>query len=233
MGKTSKAKVAIAEDVLSAEDIAAAVEAADAVDNIEEVDVEAAVLEVEKDEAKKKGYKKTKVAKGKTSKKATPKKKAKKDAVPRMSLETNKASEIIVARLGADAHTQFNLDATKKPKADTLKKVMASTLETIDGLDKKTREKAINLFTSLAAGKKPSVYTVVALNVINREGKFTQKELTDHFLGMGYKIGTARRQAGEMVALFPAVGIATREAERGSPVVFNPDSAIAQRVLAL
>lgn len=234
MGQTSKA-ARIEDDVLSEEEIAAAAAAADALENLEEEDVEAAVVEAEKSDAKKKGYEKTKSkTKGKTSKKATPKKAAKKDAAaPRMSLDTHKASEIITTRLGADAHTQFTLITTKKPRADIQKKNMASTLTVIDTLDKKTREKAVNLFTSLAAGKKPSVYTVSALGFLKKAGQFTQKELTDHFLGMGYKIGTARRQAGEMVSLFPVVGIASREAERGSPVVFNTASDIAARILAL
>lgn len=224
----------ISDDLLSDEEIAAAAEAAEAVENVEEVDVESAVAEIEKEEAKAKSYKKSKATKGKTSKRATPKKAgAKKEAAPRMSLETHPASEIITTRLASDHHALFDLDGSKKPTAANLRKTQTSVLEAIDGLDKKSREKAINLFTSLNAEKRPSVYTVAACQFLRKQGEFTLKSLTDHFLGMGYQIGTARRQAGEMVALFPVVGIGTKAAERGSPVVFNEASTLAKAILAL
>src|SRR5210317_279050 len=232
---TKKAKAAVvADDLLTDEEIAAAAEAADAVDNVEEMDVEAAVAEVEKDEAKAKTYKKSKADKATKSKRATPKKAtAKKEAAPRMSLETHPASEIITTRLASDHHALFDLDGSKKPTAANLRNTQTSVLEAIDGLDKKSREKAINLFTSLNAEKRPSVYTVAACQFLKKEGKFTLKSLTDHFLSRGYQIGTARRQAGEMVALFPVVGIATREAERGSPCVYNEASNLAKAILAI
>lgn len=232
---TKKAKTAaVADDLLSDEEIAAAAEAAEAVENVEEVDVEAAVAEVEKEEAKAKSYKKSKADKGTKSKRATPKKAgAKKVAAPRMSLETHPASEIITTRLASDHHALFDLDGSKKPTAANLRNTQTSVLEAIDGLDKKSREKAINLFTSLAAEKRPSVYTVAACRFLKKEGQFTLKSLTDHFLAAGYQIGTARRQAGEMVALFPVVGIGTKAAERGSPVIFNEASTLAQAILSM
>ena len=232
---TKKAPAAaVTDDLLTDEEIAAAAEAAEAVENVEEVDVEAAVAEVEKDEAKAKTYKKSKAKKATKSKRATPKKKgAKKEAAPRMSLETHPASEIITTRLGSDHHALFDLDGSKKPTAANLRRTQTKVLEVIDGLDKKSREKAINLFTSLNAEKRPSVYTVAAAQFLQKEGQFTLKTLTDHFLERGYQIGTARRQAGEMVALFPAVGIATREAERGSPCVKNEASKLLASILAI
>lgn len=225
-----KEKAAPAEDVLSAEELAAAAAAAEAVENVEEVDVEAAVAAVEAEEAKKETYAKS-GTKDKTSAKATPSE-PKKEARPRMSLETHKASEIIVSRLGAASHEQFNLVAGATPKPDALKKAQSTVLGVIDTLDKKTREKAVNLFVALNDGKAPSVYTVSAIRFLQSQGSMTLKTLTDHFLASGYKIGTARRQAGEMIALLPVVGVGSREATRGAPVVFNKDSEIARRVLA-
>lgn len=234
MASTKKARAAVADDLLSDEEIAAAAEAAEAIENVEEVDVEAAVAEVEKEEAKAKTYSKSKAAKSKASKRATPKGKSEKaPAAPRMSLETHPASEIITTRLGSDHHALFDLDGSKKATAANLRKTQTSVLERIDTLDKKSREKAINLFTSLAAEKRPSVYTVAACRFLAKEGQFTLKSLTDHFLAAGYQIGTARRQAGEMVALFPVVAIGTKAAERGSPVVYNEASTLAKAILAL
>lgn len=221
-----KAKAAPAEDVLSAEELEAAAAAAEAAENVEEVDVEAAVAEVEADEARKETYSKTKAGKEKAAK-------PEKVARPRMSLETHQASEIIVTRLGENSHQQFNLVHGANPKPATLRKTQTSVLEVIDTLDKKTREKAVNLFTSLNDSKAPSVYTVAAIRFLKAQGEMTLKTLTEHFLSMGYKIGTARRQAGEMIALLPVVGVGTREAVRGAPVVFNADSEIAHRVLEL
>ena len=224
---TKKAK-AVSDDLLTDEAIAEAAAAAEAVETAEEVDVDAAVAEVEKEEAKKRSYKKTKATKAAKSKKAEPKKKAQ----PRMSLETHKASDIITTRLGSDHHGLFDLDGSKKATPANLRKTQAATLEAIDTLDKKSREKAVNLFTSLAAERRPSVYTVAAAKFLKKQGEFTLKSLTDHFLEAGYKIGTARRQAGEMVALFPVVGIATRASERGSPCVMNADSNLLKQILA-
>lgn len=234
MAKTNKARKPVVEDVLTDEDIAAAAEAIDSADDAQEEDVVAAVAEVEKKEtikkvrkgAAKKAAKKAK-AKGK-KKAATPKAKA----APRMSLETNAASEIINSRLASDHHALFDLDGRLKATPANLRKQQAGTLELIDGLDKKSREKAVNLFTSLANAKRPSVYTYMAAQFLKKEKQFTQKTLTDHFLEAGYKIGTARRQAGEMVSLFPAVGIASREAERGSPCIANPASKLLPLILA-
>ena len=231
MGTSKKAAAAaVAEDVLTEEEIAAAAEAAEAMENVEEVDVEAAVAEVEKEETKKAIHSKAKSKKA-TSKKATPKK-AKKEAAPRMSLQTHPASEIITTRLGSDHHVLFDLDGSKKQTAANLRKTQGAVLAALDEVDKKTREKGVNLFTSLAGERRPSTYTYAATKFLKAKGEMTLKTLTDHFLEAGYAIGTARRQAGEMMVLFPIVGIGTRADERGAPVVFNDNSVLAGKILA-
>lgn len=226
MGRKSSAKAAakpVVDDVLTDEDIEKAAAIAEASDNADEASVESAVAEVEtKDAAAKANAKPTGDAKAE--------KPAKEPAAPRMSLATHSASEIITARLGSDHSGLFDLDGSKKPTAANLRKTQAVTLAAIDGLDKKSREKAINLFVSANNEKAPSVYTRMACSLLQTKGEFTQKSLTDFYLAAGYMIGTARRQAGEMVALFPVVGIVTKASERGSPCVRNDASTLYQAI---
>jgi len=221
MAKANRKSKTVVDDVLSEDEIAAAVAAAEAGDEANEADVESAAAEVEKIES----VAKARSAKATTEEDATGAAVPKAPAVPRMSLDTHKASEIIVARLGGtDHHGIFDLDGSKKVTAANLRKTQEVTMVAIDALDKKAREKAINLFVSVNAERAPSVYTRMACTLLASKGQFTQKDLTDYYLVAGYKIGTARRQAGEMVALFPVVGICTKEAERGSPCVLNKAS---------
>ena len=255
MDKNAKAKPAVkpADDVLTDEAIEKAAAIAEASDGADEADVENAVAIVEADDAvaetkaqKAKRLKKERIAKNKKDKadakaktktggeKTTgdEKPETKEPAAPRMSLETHLASDIITTRLGSDHHSLFDLivGRWKKPSKANLLKSQADTLVAIDGLDKKSREKAINLFVSANNEKAPSVYTRMAVSMLEAEGEFTQKSLTDFYMTAGYKIGTARRQAGEMVALFPVVGIVTKEAERGSPCVRQDASTLYQAI---
>ncbi len=231
MGRKSAAKAKpeaalVVDDVLTDEEISTAAAIAEASDNADEADVESAVAEVETTDAVAEANA-AKTGGAPVSAKATPKE----PAAPRMSLETHSASEIITARLGSDHSTLFNLVGKwDKPTAKQLRGSQATTLAAIDKLDKKSREKAINLFVSASNEKAPSVYTRIACSLLQSKGEFTQKSLTDHYLAAGYMIGTARRQAGEMVALFPVVGIVTKADERGSPCIRCDESTLYQAI---
>lgn len=231
-----------ADDVLTDEAIEKAASIAEASDNADEADVSSAVAQAETTdavaEANSKDKPETKAAKAKRIKaeKAAAKKakaEAKEPAAPRMSLETHTASDIITTRLGSDHHSLFDLvvGRWKNATAANLRKSMTDTLAAIDKLDKKSREKAVNLFVSANNEKAPSVYTRMAVSVLEVDGEFTQKSLTDSYMKAGYKIGTARRQAGEMVALFPVVGIVTKADERGSPCVRQDASTLYQAII--
>jgi len=245
MGKaTAKPAAKPADDVLTDEAIEEAATIAEASDNADEADVESAVATAETADAvaevnadikpETKAQKKKRLAAEKIAVKAAEKAdaKPKEPAAPRMSLETHTASDIITTRLGSDHHSLFDLivGRWKNPTAANLRKSMADTLAAIDKLDKKSREKAINLFVSANNEKAPSVYTRMAVSMLEKAGEFTQKSLTDFYLAAGYKIGTARRQAGEMVALFPVVGIVTKDAERGSPCIRQDASTLYQAI---
>lgn len=227
-GKNAATEKTPIDDVLSDEEISAAAAVAEASDNANEADVEGAVAEVETTDAIAKANAKT-TGDAKPTAKATPKE----PAAPRMSLATHSASEIITARLGSDHHDLFDLivGRWKNPTAKNLRASQEATLTAIDGLDKKAREKAINLFVSANNEKAPSVYTRMAVALLKSKGEFTQKSLTDHYLAAGYMIGTARRQAGEMVSLFPVVGIVTKADERGSPCVRQDSSSLYQAII--
>ena len=146
--------------------------------------------------------------------------KIKKVRTPRVSMSAGvKASDVIKA--SCDQSTLEALLGDTKQAASP--EHVEATLAKIDTLDKKSREKATNLFSSVKAGKKPSVYinqTVEALI----GSPLTLKGLTDYFIAAKYKIGTARRQASEMFALLPVVNIAIRDGGRGSAMSLNSDS---------
>lgn len=152
--------------------------------------------------------------------------KQKKARQPRMSLITHKASEIIRQVIGANT---IVLSKDEEFTSDDLE----ATLARIDSLDKKSREKAINLFSAYVAGKKPSVYTKQAIDALRASGTLSMKDLVATYQTVyGYKPGTAKRQASEMFALFPVVGIAKRESVRGAPLTLNDQSAIVEKVIA-
>ena len=174
--KAKTAAAPVIDDVLSDEEIAQAAAIAEASDDADEADVESAVAQAETADAVAEVHTEkslTKKQKAAAKKKAAAEKraaakaaKAKKDAkapkepaAPRMSLETNSASDIITTRLGSDHHDLFNLveGRWKKPTSANLRKSMTDTLSAIDKLDKKSREKAINLFVSANNEKATSV----------------------------------------------------------------------------
>jgi hypothetical protein len=146
-------------------------------------------------------------------------KKEKAPRAPRLSLVTHKASDIIAssgASIGGIVLTTGG------------ERLEGEALTAIDRLDKKTREKAVNLVTSMASGKRPSVYTVQAIKALRSSGgTLSLKGLVDYYLTQcSYKPGTARRQASEMFALFPAFRIASKEAGKGTPLVLNEESIV-------
>lgn len=146
-------------------------------------------------------------------------KKEKAVRTPRLSLVTHKASDIIAASGAAIGGIVLTTDGSK---------LEGELLSAVDKLDKKTREKAVNLVTSMAASKRPSVYTVQAVKALrNAGGTLSLKGLVDYYLTQcSYKPGTARRQASEMFALFPVFRIASKEAGKGTPLVLNEESVV-------
>ncbi|TXN08949.1 hypothetical protein FV222_00320 [Methylobacterium sp. WL103] len=86
---------------------------------------------------------------------------------------------------------------------------------------KKVREKFENLLVSVAGNRAPSTYTVICFKALMASGEVTGAELTGALKSSGLGEGTARSQSGQLMALFPAVKIAT---PAGNKLTVNPDS---------
>lgn len=96
---------------------------------------------------------------------------------------------------------------------------------------KKVAEKFDNLLISAAAGKAPSKFTMDCYRALKAKEAITSAELVAVLTssekksgGATYNIGTARSQAGQIMSLFPALKIATRE---GNKITLNKGSTLA------
>lgn len=91
----------------------------------------------------------------------------------------------------------------------------------------KVAEKFENLFTSLSAGKAPSVYIMSAFKLLLEKGTMTSADLVGAYKLAGLGEGTARSQSGQIMNLFAAVKIADRT---GQTLTLRADSNIAERL---
>lgn len=123
----------------------------------------------------------------------------------RMTFETPSAA--IRHYMGADP---IVLDATvpESDYADHETVVLAQ----IDGLAKKVKEKAVNVFVAVSKGdaSKLSNYTQIAFDALKESGTIDSAGLKKAYEAK-YSSGTAAAQAQQMFALFPALRIARRE----------------------
>lgn len=94
----------------------------------------------------------------------------------------------------------------------------------------KVAEKFENLLMSLAAGKLPSRYTVVAYKALAARKTLTSADLVGAYKAEGLKEGTARSQSGQMMNLFSTLQIADRS---GQTLTLREDSNLAARLNAL
>lgn len=96
---------------------------------------------------------------------------------------------------------------------------------------KKVGEKFDNLFISLGRNVLPSTTVVQCFQKLLLTGVASSADLITHLrTTSGYTPGTASAQAQQVMALFPAVGLAHR---KGSTLELNADSCIAERLKAL
>jgi hypothetical protein len=96
----------------------------------------------------------------------------------------------------------------------------------------KIAEKFDNLFTAVASGKLPSVYTMIGFRLLDANKKITSGDLIaalkTELANCGE--GTARSQCGQLMNLFAAVGIADRS---GNTLELRSDSLLAERIREL
>lgn len=94
----------------------------------------------------------------------------------------------------------------------------------------KIAEKFDNLFTSLNSGHKPSRYTQIAFELLDKNTNVTSSDIIAAYKAAGLGQGTAASQSGQMMELFSATGIAKRA---GKELTINADSNLAVRIRAL
>jgi hypothetical protein len=95
--------------------------------------------------------------------------------------------------------------------------------KTIDGLAKKVGEKAVNLIRHQSSPDNVQVYTRIGLDHLLDQGTMTSASLRGVYSAK-YKPGTCSAQSNQIMQLFPALGIASREDK--STLKLNRDSSI-------
>jgi hypothetical protein len=92
-------------------------------------------------------------------------------------------------------------------------------------LAKKVKDKAINLVRHSDNPDNVQVYTRIALDELLAKGELTSKGIQDRYAQVPYKPGTQRAQGNQIMQLFPALNVATKD---GSTLRLNEDSTIVQ-----
>lgn len=164
------------------------------------------------------------------------KEKAEKEPKAYVPRYTNaKKSEVLQHKLGENAAEFLVLeveDATLD--SDGLKAKMDEVLAAIDECSqKKVQEKAVMLFSWFKRGGALNEVMRRTFEVLCRDGEITTGEkgnLQQHLLAKPYSIGTARAQAGQMMAMLPMLKIA-QKSDKGR-LVANPSSIILMKAKA-
>lgn len=131
-----------------------------------------------------------------------------------------------VSRLAGSTHGAYVATVMSDPALEAA----------VAGLPKKVKDKATNLVDHIQMGRPLSVYTRVALDMLQKDGSLSNSKLVDALTthakrsnpGAGYSIGTARSQAGQMMSLFGKLGICATDGAKG--LVPNAESALWQKL---
>jgi hypothetical protein len=94
---------------------------------------------------------------------------------------------------------------------------------------KKIAEKFENVFRSVSASKAPSEFVRIGFKTLHNSGTMTSTELVAALKAAEYSEGTSRSQAGQIMALFPILGVATRD---GQKLTYNADAPMTKRLFA-
>lgn len=101
-----------------------------------------------------------------------------------------------------------------------------------EGAPVKAKDKILNLLNWFNGGPEISVYTVIAMRHILDANTVTSNSIKLALMSYPekpYPLNTASTQAGQMMAVFPATGIATRE---GGNLTLNKESPIVKKFIA-
>jgi hypothetical protein len=178
-------------------------------DDLQEEDIFSVVAELEAEEAKHEVYaeQESDIGEETPAIEATPAR----SAEPKAPKESRAAPVPRSSRLAGATHGDY-----VAAKLDD-----AAIAAAVDGLPKKVKDKAANLVDHIKAGKALSIYTQVAVDMMRRDGAITNAKLVEALQasgkkdGSGTSIGTARSQAGQMMALFGKLGLARPDGAKG------------------
>lgn len=104
--------------------------------------------------------------------------------------------------------------------------------EAFDKAPVKAKDKILNLLNWFSGGPEISIYTVIAMRHILETKTATSNSIKLALMSYPekpYPLNTASTQAGQMMAVFPATGVATRE---GGCLTLNDDSPIVKKFIA-
>ncbi|MDX5412823.1 MAG: hypothetical protein LPK02_07225 [Rhodobacterales bacterium] len=94
---------------------------------------------------------------------------------------------------------------------------------------KKVREKILNMIDAALEGKAPSVYTKIAAKLLSEAAtkgeSVTIAQIKKAYEDAGYKAGTVAAQSGQMMSLFPTLGLAKTGPVKGV-LEPNPNSVL-------
>lgn len=171
-------------------------------DEIDESELAAAV---EADEAKEAAYEAQSSDEEKTAKKG-------KTRSVGSTATPDEFADTLVKLFGTNPAV-FDTDEGELDEAG-LRKVAASVTQ------KKVREKVVNFLKSVTMGGEPTNYTKIANKImvdayLDNCRPVTLAEIKDAYAAAGYKPGTVNAQAGQMMAMYPALSMAKRTEVRG------------------
>ncbi|ENO7467533.1 hypothetical protein ACB435_004060 [Enterobacter hormaechei] len=152
------------------------------------------------------------------------------DPEPKVEVKESKPQKAIGER--APAKPRFTL--ADKDEAFYAKAGLESAVfsEAFDKAPVKAKDKILNLLNWFSGGPEISIYTVIAMRHILETKTATSNSIKLALMSYPekpYPLNTASTQAGQMMAVFPATGVATRE---GGCLTLNDDSPIVKKFIA-
>lgn len=132
----------------------------------------------------------------------------------------------------APAKSRFTLEGKDESFYATAGLESESFTAAFEGAPVKAKDKILNLLNWFSGGPEISVYTVIAMRHILDANTATSNSIKLALMSnpeKPYPLNTASTQAGQMMAVFPATGIATRE---GGNLTLNKESPIVKKFIA-
>lgn len=149
--------------------------------------------------------------------------------VPRVKYENK--TDLMKARLGADLGNYMVLETSDAAlEGDALKAKQDETLELIDGMSQKVKNRANFLMTFMHSGGKLNEVVERAFRVLKTEGNITTGDKGNfhlNLIGRPYSVAAARAMGNNTVAMLKHLKVLVGEKGTYTP---NPDSLILAKV---